>query len=170
MQSGTQVVAFPSKLVSVASAGAVGQKVRVKTAQVTNTGVTLTTDVGRGAQLVKKGVAAPSGCAAYDHSAAARPRTIVGWTKTGQWRSLTIPGNNISGTSRTGGFGLANSAALAKKVGMRVAFELDGGASTTWYTRNGAGTWIRRDLWGVSGGTYERPVANGLAFLAPPTP
>ena len=169
VQSGTRVLAFPSTLASVAAAGAVGQRVRVRMSQATNTGVTLKTAVGRGAMLVKKGVAAPAGCAAYDYSAAARPRTIIGWTKTGAWRSLTIPGTNISGTSRTGGFGLANTAALAKKLGMRFAFELDGGASTTFYTRSAAGTWTRRDLFGVSGGTYERPVANGMAFL-PPSP
>jgi hypothetical protein len=167
VQSGTRVLAFPSALESVAAHGSVGQRVHVHVSQVTNTGVTLTTAVGRGAILVKRGVAAPAGCAAYDYSAAARPRTIVGWTRSGQWRSLTVPGNNISGTSRTGGFGLANTAALAKKLGMRNAFELDGGASTTWYTRSGSGAWTRRDLFGVSGGTYERPVSNGLAFLPP---
>ena len=169
VQSGTRVLAFPSSLASVAAAARTGQRVRVRVSQSTNTGVTLKTAVGRGANLVKNGVAAPAGCAAYDYSAAARPRTIVGWTSTGEWRSLTIPGNNISGTSRTGGFGLANTAALAKKLGMRSAFELDGGASTTWYTHSAAGTWTRRDLFGVSGGTYERPVANGMAFL-PPSP
>ena len=116
--------------------------------------MTLTTAVGRGAILVKHGVAAPAGCAAYDYSAAARPRTIVGWTRSGEWRSLTVPGNNISGTSRTGGFGLANTAALAKKLGMRNAFELDGGASTTWYTR---------------AVPVRGPGATSLAFLAAPT-
>ena len=165
----TRVLAFPSALASVGAAGVVGQRVRVNLSQRTNTGVTLRTAVGRGAVLVKGGKAAPSGCAAYDHSAAARPRTVIGWTRTGNWLSVTVPGNSISGTSRTGGFGLANTAALAKKLGMRYAFELDGGASVTWHTRNGAGTWTRRDLWGVGGGTYERPVANGLAFLPPPT-
>jgi hypothetical protein len=167
VQPKTRVLAFPSSLASVAAAGSTGQRVKLHFSQVTNSGVTLKTAVGRGAMLVKKGVAAPAGCSAYDYSAAARPRTIVGWTRKGHWRSLTIPGTNISGTSRTGGFGLANSAALAKKLGMRFAYELDGGASTTWYTRNGSGQWSRRDLFGVSGGTYERPVANGLAFQAP---
>ena len=168
--SNTRVLAFPSTLASVGAAGVVGQRVRLNLSQTTNTGVSLSTAVGRGSMLVKGGKAAPAGCAAYDHSASARPRTVVGWTRTGQWLSLTVPGNNISGTSRTGGFGLANTAALAKKLGMRFAFELDGGASVTWHTRNAAGTWTRRDLWGVSGGSYERPVANGLAFLPPPTP
>jgi hypothetical protein len=167
--SNTRVLAFPSALASVGAAGDVGDRVRVNMSQSTNTGVTLRTAVGRGSILVKGGKAAPAGCAAYDHSASARPRTVIGWTRTGQWLSITVPGNNISGTSRTGGFGLANTAALAKKLGMRFAFELDGGASVTWHTRSGAGTWTRRDLWNVSGGTYERPVANGLAFMPPPT-
>ena len=164
----TKVVAFPSALESVASAGVVGQKVRLRVSQNTGSTLTLATAVGRGMTLVKRGVAAPAGCEAYDHSAAARPRTIIGWTKAGNWRSMTVPGTNLSGTSRTGGMGLANIAAVAKKMGLRFAFELDGGASVTWYTRSNAGTWTRRDLVGVSGGTYERPVDNGLAFLAPP--
>jgi hypothetical protein len=170
VETGTRVLAFPTALASVGAAGVVGQRVRVRTSQVTSSGVTLRTAIGRGAVLVKGGKAAPAGCAAYDHSAAARPRTVIGWTKSRQWRSLTVPGNNISGTSRTGGFGLANTAALAKKLGMRFAFELDGGASVTWHTRSAAGSWVRRDLFGVSGGTYERPVANGIAFLPPPAP
>jgi hypothetical protein len=168
VQSGTRVLAFPTALASVGAAGVVGQRVRLSLAQQTNTGVTLTTAVGRGANLVKRGIAAPSGCEAYDHSAAKRPRTVIGWTRTGQWLSITVPGSNISGESRTGGFGLANTAALAKRLGMRFAYELDGGASTTWYTRNAASVWTRRDLFGVSGGTYERPVANGVAFLPAP--
>jgi exopolysaccharide biosynthesis protein len=170
VETGTRVLAFPTALASVGAAGVVGQRVRVRMSQVTSSGVTLRTAIGRGAALVKGGTAAPAGCAAYDHSAAARPRTVIGWTKAGDWRSLTVPGNNISGTSRTGGFGLANTAALAKKLGMRFAFELDGGASVTWHTRSAAGSWVRRDLFGVSGGTYERPVANGIAFLPPPAP
>ncbi|HVQ87614.1 MAG TPA: phosphodiester glycosidase family protein [Actinomycetes bacterium] len=167
VQPKTKVVAFPSTLESVAAAGVVGQKVRLRVSQHTDNGATLTTAIGRGQVLVKKGVAAPLGCAAYDHSAAARPRTVIGWTRSGEWRSITVPGTNLSGTSRTGGIGLANIAAVAKKMGLRFAYELDGGASTTWYTRSTGGVWTRRDLVGVSGGTYERPVDNGLAFLAP---
>lgn len=164
----TKVLAFPSTLESVAAAGVVGQKVRLRVQQNTDTGVTLTTAIGRGMTLVRRGEAAPNGCAAYDSSAAARPRTVIGWTRSGDWRTVIVPGSNISGTSRTGGFGLANTAALAKKLGLRFAYELDGGASVTWYTRDTAGVFTRRDLFGVSGGTYERPVDNGLAFLPPP--
>ena len=168
VQAKTKVLAFPSTLESVAAAGVVGQKVSLHVSQSTSSGVKLSTAIGRGQTLVKRGVAAPLGCAAYDHSAAARPRTIIGWTGSGVWRTLTVPGTDISGVSRTGGLGLANTAALAKKLGFRFAYEIDGGASTTWYTRSTAGVWTRRDLVGVSGGTYERPVSNGLAFLTPP--
>ncbi|MEO8329419.1 MAG: phosphodiester glycosidase family protein [Candidatus Nanopelagicales bacterium] len=168
VQPRTKVLAFPVPLESVAAAGVVGQKLRLRVSQHTDSGVALTTAIGRGQTLVKRGVAAPLGCAAYDHSAAARPRTVIGWTRSGAWRSITVPGLNISGTSRTGGLGLANIAAVAKKFGLRFAYEIDGGASTTWYTRNTAGVWSRRDLFGVTGGTYERPVDNGLAFLPPP--
>ena len=170
VQGNTKVLAFPAALESVAAAGVVGQKVRLRVSQKTDSGVTLTTAVGRGMTLVKRGTAAPMGCEAYDHSAAARPRTVIGWTRSGVWRSMTVPGTNLSGTSRTGGIGLANIAAVAKQLGLRFAYELDGGASTTWYTRSTAGVWTRRDLVGVSGGTYERPVDNGLAFLSPAAP
>ena len=165
--SNTKVLAFPAALESTAAAGVAGQKVRLRVSQNTDSGVTLTTAVGRGATLVKRGVAAPAGCDAYEHSASARPRTVIGWTKAGAWRSITVPGTRIDGTSRTGGLGLANIGAVAKKMGLRFAYELDGGASVTLHTRSSSNVWSRRDLVGVSGGTYERPVGNGLAFLAP---
>ena len=70
---------------------------------------------------------------------------------------------------RNGGFGLSNEAAIAKKFGLYNAYELDGGGSTTLYTRSNAGKWTRRDLYGLdtSTGTYEREVRNGMAFLVP---
>ncbi len=104
----------------------------------------------------------------YAHSKAARPRTVIGWTKNGAWRALTIPGTHFDGVGlRLGGFGLSNEAALAKKLGMTYAYELDGGGSTTLYTRSNAGKWSRRDLYGVTGGNYERPVTNAVAFVVP---
>ena len=79
---------------------------------------------------------------------------------------MTVPGTHFDGVGlRLGGFGLSNEAALAKKLGMHYAYELDGGGSTTLYTRSKAGNWTRRDLFGVTGGTYERAVTNGVAFL-----
>jgi hypothetical protein len=111
------------------------------------------------------------GCNAYDHSKAARPRTFVGWNSKGYWRSFTVPGSKFDGVGlRVGGFGLANAANIAKKLGMQYAYELDGGGSTTLYTRSGAGQWTRRDLYGVDTSVCacERPMTNGLAFLAGP--
>jgi hypothetical protein len=167
----TRVIAFPTKLATRAAAGVVGVRVKVNLAQSTDTGVVLSQAVGRNLPLVQAGVAAPLGCAAYanDGQRAGRPRTVIGWTKTGQWRTLIIPGATLNGSDRNGGFGLSNEAAVAKKLGMYYAYELDGGGSTTLYTRSDANVWSRRDLWGVTGGTYERPVSDGLAFMAPPT-
>ena len=116
-------------------------------------------------------VAAPLGCKAYAHSKAARPRTFVGWNANGVWRSVTVPGTKFDGVGlRVGGFGLANAANLAKKLGMEYAYELDGGGSTTLWTRNNSGNWTRRDLYGVNTSvcSCERPMTNGLAFLAGP--
>ena len=42
-----------------------------------------------------------------------------------------------------------------------------GGGSTSLYTRSSAGKWSRRDLYGVTGGNYERPVTNAVAFVIP---
>jgi hypothetical protein len=69
-----------------------------------------------------------------------------------------------------GGFGLANAANIAKRLGMHYAYELDGGGSTTLWTRSNAGKWSRRDLYGVDTSVCacERSMTNGLAFLAGP--
>jgi hypothetical protein len=108
------------------------------------------------------------GCNAYDHSKAARPRTFVGWDARGRWRSLTVPGKTFDGIGlRTGGFGLANAANIAQSLGMVRAYELDGGGSTTLWTRSKTGSWSRRDLYRVNTSvcTCERPMTNGLAFI-----
>ena len=76
----------------------------------------------------------------------------------------------VNGTLlRTGGFGLASAANLAKRLGMTYAYELDGGGSTTLWTRT-ASDWKRRDLYGVSNPTEcicERWMTNGLSFVLP---
>jgi hypothetical protein len=169
--SGTKVLAF-SENASLAALGVpTGTKVQINVKQSTSTGVKLFTGVGRGLPLVEAGTPAPLGCNAYDHSKAARPRTFVGWNAKGMWRSFTVPGAKFDGVGlRTGGFGLANAANIAKKLGMEYAYELDGGGSTTLYTRSNAGNWTRRDLYGVDTSVCacERPMTNGLAFLAAP--
>lgn len=94
----------------------------------------------------------------------------MGWTAGGAWRSITVPGAEFVGSGyRDGGFGLSNTAAVAKRVGLEYAYELDGGGSTTMYTRSPKGKWTRRDLYGfdTSTGTYEHDSVNGLAFVTP---
>ncbi|MFZ0323957.1 MAG: phosphodiester glycosidase family protein [Actinomycetes bacterium] len=163
VSDGTRVVAFPPDLAASAGLAKAGDHVSVSVRQTTKTGAALRTALGRGLTLVDNGVAAPLDCASYVTSA--RPRTVVGWTADGQWRVLTVPGTEFVGVGlRVGGFGIPEVANVAEKLGLVNAYELDGGGSTTLYTRK-ASTWTRHDLWGVTGGTYERPVTNGLAFL-----
>ena len=170
--NGTRVVAFGQNQTQTATFGRIGDVVKVRVRQKTNSGVKLQSAIGRGSQLVADGVAAPRGCTAYAYSRASRPRTLVGWTRTGEWRSLTVPGDffeNCPVCLRNGGFALANEAAIAAQLGIWQAFELDGGGSTTLYTRSSRGRWVRRDLYGLdkTTGTYERPVSDGFAFVTP---
>ena len=168
VRSGTRVLAFSKNATSAVRGTNPGTKVFVNLRQSTDTGVELYTAVGRGLPLVLNGVAAPLGCSAYAHSKAARPRTFVGWNAKGSWRSFTVPGKTFDGIGlRTGGFGLANAANIAKSLGMRRAYELDGGGSTTMWTRSKTGQWTRRDLYGVNTAVCacQRPMTNGLAFV-----
>jgi exopolysaccharide biosynthesis protein len=169
VESGTRVLAFSENSALQALGVPAGTKVRVRIRQSTDTGVDLLTAVGRGLPLVEGGVAAPLGCRAYAHSKAARPRTFVGWNSNGMWRSFTVPGSKFDDVGlRTGGFGLANAANIAKKLGLANAYELDGGGSTTLWTRSNAGNWSRRDLYGVDTSvcSCERAMTNGLTFVA----
>jgi len=84
-----------------------------------------------------------------------------------------VPGSKLEVVNgvvlRNGGFGLASAANIARKLGMTYAYELDGGGSTTLYTRTQS-KWQRRDLYQVknpTGCTCERTMSNGLAFVAP---
>ena len=160
----TRVVAFVGHLARTAARAQPGDVVSVSIRQRTLPRVRLQTAVGRGLRLVRNGVAAPLDCGDYLNGA--RPRTVVGWTRGGLWRAITVPGSEFVGEGlRVGGFGLAQVAHVARRMGLVNAFELDGGGSTTLYTRTSR-VWSRRDLWGVKGGNYERPVPNGLAFVA----
>jgi hypothetical protein len=97
----------------------------------------------------------------------------VGWDGKGRWRSFTVPGSKVTdegGLSRTGGLSLANAANVAKSLGMKYAYELDGGGTVSFYTRKKT-TWTRKDLYGVTAVNNcvcERRMANGLAFLQGP--
>lgn len=173
---GTRVIAFSSNVAKQARGVPVGTGVRVKVNQSTTTGVKLRTGVGRGLPVVVGGKPAPLGCKAYaatPSATSARPRTFVGWDANGQWRAFTVPGSKLEVINgvvlRNGGFGLANAANIAKKLGMTYAYELDGGGSTTLWTRSQS-TWQRRDLYHVknpTGCTCERWMSNGLAFVKP---
>ena len=165
---GTRVLAFASSGASIAARGVLDTRVRVRINQSTSSGVPLRNAIGRGLPLVLDGVAAPLGCDRY-LSKDARPRTFVGWSQIGKWRSFTVPGEFFSGQYRDGGFGLAAAATLAKESGLYNAYELDGGGSTTFYTRSNAGKWKRQDLYGLdkTTGRYEREVVGGLAFVKP---
>ena len=173
VQKGTRVLAFSPNTADAARGVPIGTTIAVNQRQSTDTGVALRTGVGRGLPLVENGKAAPLGCRAYEHSQSARPRTFVGWDDQGRWRAVTVPGSKletVNGTLlRTGGFGLASAANLAKRLGMTYAYELDGGGSTTLWTRKGT-DWKRRDLYGVAnptGCTCERWMTNGLSFVLP---
>ena len=177
--AGTRVLAFSSDVASQAASVAVGTKVKVKITQSTSVaGVTLKTAVGRGLELIRDGKPAPLGCNAYAKTGSAkasRPRMFVGWDGLGRWRSFTVPGTRVylkngSSLQREGGMGLASAANVAKSLGLRYAYELDGGGSTSLWTRTNT-TWTRRDLYKMnvqSGCACERWMANGLAFLPKP--
>lgn len=177
VQDGTKVMAFSGNTALSALSATTGTKVKVKVRQSTTTGVKLLSAVGRGLPVVEGGKPAPLGCKAYARSSSAksaRPRTFVGWDGKGRWRSFTVPGSKLEVVNgvllRTGGFGLANAGNIAKKLGMTNAYELDGGGSTTLWTRN-AKKWTRKDLYGVSNPsscTCERWMGNGLAFVKSP--
>lgn len=174
VEDGTKVIAFSKNTASSARGVPLGTVVKVNAHQSTTTGVRLRTAVGRGLPIIEAGKPAPLGCRAYAASSSAlsaRPRTFVGWDDKGRWRSFTVPGSKLEQVNgvllRTGGFGLANAANIAEKLGMTNAYELDGGGSTTLWTRS-AGKWSRRDMYRVanpSGCDCERWMANGLVFL-----
>jgi hypothetical protein len=169
--AGTRVIAFSQHRTAPAAVGKVGDTVKVRMRQSTDTGVKVADAIGRGSVLVDRGVAAPAGCAAYSHSRADRPRTLVGWTQAGTWQTLTVPGKLFADCPptclRDGGLALANVAGVAARLGFWQAYELDGGGSTTLYTRGSGGKWSRRDLYGLNTktGKYQRPVVNALAFM-----
>ena len=172
--TGTRVLAFSSNVAKLAKGVPIGTHVRVKIQQSTTTGVRLRTGVGRGLPVIAAGKPAQLGCRTYARTPSAmsaRPRTFVGWDAAGRWRAFTVPGSKLEVINgvvlRNGGFGLANAANIAQKLGMTYAYELDGGGSTTLWTRTDR-KWQRRDLYKVrnpTGCECERWMSNGLAFI-----
>ncbi len=173
---GTRVVAFSADVAASVVGVALDTKIKVSVRQKTDTGVRLLTGVGRGLPVVEGGKPAPLGCRAYAKTPgakSARPRTFVGWDGKGRWRSFTVPGSSVTdanGLSRSGGLGLANAANVARSLGMKYAYELDGGGSVSFYARK-KNQWSRKDLYGVSNSgncVCQRWMANGLAFVQGP--
>lgn len=171
---GTRVVAFSADVAATAASVPLDTKIKVNIRQKTDTGTPLLTGVGRGLPVVEGGKPAPLGCRSYVKTSgaiAARPRTFVGWDGKGRWRTFTVPGTKVSSTGgklvRSGGLGLANAANVAKALGMKYAYELDGGGSTSLWTRKRT-VWSRQDLYKVSnpsGCSCQRWMANGLSFV-----
>ena len=95
---GTRVLAYARGKASAGALATVAAKAVLQVRQATNRGSTDSSTASVVARrCVEAGVAAPLGCAVYSASDAARPRTIVGWTARGEWRSLTVPGSKFIG-------------------------------------------------------------------------
>jgi len=157
--AGTKVIAFGSSVASRARQAHAGDTVSLAVKQVTQTGVPLRDSLGRGRLMVSGGTVA-LGCT--QPSSEPRPRTTLGWTSQKQWMSLVVPGTGYSYGYRVGGLSITAEANVAKALGFSTAIELDGGGSVTSYLR-GANGWQRVDN-PTPSMTWERPVANGLAF------
>jgi hypothetical protein len=157
----SKVVAFGRSLAAQAAKAKVGDPVTVTYHQVTTTGAALGEAVGSGPALVKSGQVVLD-CAHYDSEP--RPRTTIGWTSKGRWRTLVVPGTGYDPTGyRIGGFDVPEEAAVVSHLGFDNAFILDGGGSVTEWTRHGR-RWTRVD---DSNSAWERYVPNGLAFSRP---
>lgn len=160
VEAGTKVVSFGADYARQAKRAKVGSEAVVAVKQVTATGVALREAVGRGESLVHEGsVSAPCGAAWYGQ----RPRTTVGWTDTGRWMALTLPGTGYDRHGyRIGGLGITQEAAVAKALGFDEAVALDGGGSTTAYVRLANNDWDRVD---DPDNIYQRPIPNALVFV-----
>ena len=159
----TKVVAFGRTYATPARRAKVGTAATVSIRQVTSTGVPLREAVGRGLGLVRQGaVNVPCQPSLYEQ----RPRTTVGWTASGRWMTLSLPG---TGYDRSGyricGLGLAQEASVATALGFVDAVELDGGGSTTAFVRRADKDWDRVD---DPDQIYQRPIPNALVFVTLP--
>ena len=158
----TRILAFGKNFAVSAKRAKVGSAVKVATQQVTGTDVPMREAVGRGISLVRAG-AVPATCAPALYEV--RPRTTVGWTATGQWMTLSLPGTGYDHYGyRIGGLGLAQEANVAKALGFVDAVELDGGGSTTAFVRRADNNWDRVD---DADSQYQRPIPNALVFVPP---
>jgi len=158
---GTRVVAFGRSLADVASKARVGDLTKLAVRQTTTSGVPLAEAVGRGFKLVED-AAVVVDCRSVPNDP--RPRTTVGWSG-GRWMTLVVPGTGYDSNGyRIGGLGVTQAANVARALGFKAAYSLDGGGSVTSYGRLRDGSWKRFD---DSASQWQRPIPNGLAFTAP---
>ena len=111
--------------------------------------------VGRGARFLNRGVKNGGTCAARDELL--RPRTAVGWTKSGNLLVVTVSGRATIAGVRYGGATIHQMADYMARLGSYDATNLDGGGSTTMLVRTPTGKVLRMDR---PIGQVQRPVPN----------
>jgi hypothetical protein len=111
--------------------------------------------VGRGARFLNQGVKNGGTCTSRDELL--RPRTAVGWTKSGDLLVVTVSGRATVDGVRYGGATIHQMADYMAKLGSWDATNLDGGGSTTMVARTASGKVIRLDRAGTE---WQRSVPN----------
>ena len=99
--------------------------------------------VGRGARFLNAGVKNGGTCATRDEEL--RPRTAIGWTRTGDLLFVTVSGRATINGVRYGGATIHQMADYMATLGSYDATNLDGGGSTTMLARLSSGTVVRLD-------------------------
>jgi hypothetical protein len=99
--------------------------------------------VGRGARFLNAGVKNGGTCGTRDEEL--RPRTAIGWTKTGDLLFVTVSGRATINGVRYGGATIHQMADYMQQLGSYDATNLDGGGSTTMLARLSSGTVVRLD-------------------------
>jgi hypothetical protein len=111
--------------------------------------------VGRGARFLNAGVKNGGSCASRDELL--RPRTAIGWTRSGDLLFVTVTGRATVNGVRYGGATIHQMADYMAKLGSYDATNLDGGGSTTMLARTTSGSVIRMDR---SMSEWQRAVPN----------
>ena len=111
--------------------------------------------VGRGARFLNQGVKNGGTCTSRDELL--RPRTAIGWTKSGDLLFVTASGRATVDGVRYGGATIHQMADSMAKLGSWDATNLDGGGSTTMVARTSSGKVIRLDRAGTE---WQRAVPN----------
>ena len=111
--------------------------------------------VGRGARFLNKGVKDGGTCSSRDELL--RPRTAIGWTRSGDLLFVTATGRATIDGVRYGGATIHQMADYMAKLGSYDETNLDGGGSTTMLVRTTSGTVARVDRCGCE---WQRAVPN----------